>query len=169
MSDLFSDIFKENLLTEKISEEEIHLPSPEDLTHKIILKGRIGRCQDYDEEDEPFPENLITPNVAEELSNKFVYCQSRPEITKSSIQSKQMTYQRMSSTTDRQMLKEFDKFDKDELIKYHEKVLSRIYPKLSNINSGNFNPIPHWNIGAQIAALNIQTPDRYLRINNAMF
>ena len=76
----------------------------------------------------------------------------------------------MSSTTHEKMLKLSEKFEnKDELIEYHETILSRIYPKGINVFSGNFSPIPHWKIGAQIAALNLQTTGPYLRINSAMF
>ena len=67
-------------------------------------------------------------------------------------------------------MKESKKFEnKDEIIDYHETILSRIYPKGFRILSGNFNPIPDWKIGVQIAALNLQTTGPYLRINNAMF
>jgi hypothetical protein len=112
-----------------------------------------------------------TSNVAKELSDMIVYCQSTAGgITQMSIRNKKMNYQRMSSTTDNKVLKEFEKFEnKYELIEYHQNILSRIYPKLSNLQSANFNPIPYWNVGVQIAALNIQTPGRNLRINDAMF
>ena len=76
----------------------------------------------------------------------------------------------MSSTTHEKMLKLSEKFEnKDELIEYHETILSRIYPKGINIFSGNFNPVPHWKTGVQIAALNLQTTGPKLRINSAMF
>ena len=35
--------------------------------------------------------------------------------------------------------------------------------------SGNFNQIPNWKSGVQMAALNVQTSGPYLRLNNAMF
>lgn len=37
-------------------------------------------------------------------------------------------------------------------------MLSRVYPKGQRIDSSNYNPIPFWNVGAQIVALNYQTP-----------
>eukprot|EP00092_Neocalanus_flemingeri_P025151 GFUD01027277.1.p1 GENE.GFUD01027277.1~~GFUD01027277.1.p1 ORF type:complete len:333 (-),score=60.14 GFUD01027277.1:59-1057(-) len=76
----------------------------------------------------------------------------------------------MSSTSHENMLKVVKGLiNKDELVEYHESILSRIYPKESNVFSGNFNPIPHWKTGVQIAALNIQTTGPYLRINSSMF
>jgi phosphatidylinositol phospholipase C gamma-1 len=41
---------------------------------------------------------------------------------------------------------------------YHQVMLSRIYPKGTRIDSGNYNPVPFWNVGSQIVALNYQTP-----------
>jgi hypothetical protein len=90
-------------------------------------------------------------------------------ITMSKIRNNEMKYYNMSSTTAENMLKLSNNSEnKDELIKYHQTILSRIYPK-GNIFSGNFNPIHNWKIGAQMTALNIQTVGPYLRINSTMF
>jgi hypothetical protein len=53
--------------------------------------------------------------------------------------------------------------------KFHEDVLTRTYPAATNIFSQNFNPIPLWQSGAQLNALNMQTPGRPMQVNNAMF
>lgn len=37
---------------------------------------------------------------------------------------------------------------------------SRVYPKGQRIDSSNYNPIPFWNSGGQMVALNYQTPGR---------
>ena len=86
------------------------------------------------------------------------------------VKNQEMKYNNMSSSTFENMLKLSNNVEnKDDLIKYHENVLSRIYPKGRNIFSGNFNPIPTWKTGAQMAALNVQTAGPYLRLNSAMF
>jgi hypothetical protein len=48
---------------------------------------------------------------------------------------------------------------------YNEIQLSRIYPKAQRMDSSNYNPIPMWNIGSQMAALNFQTGDRPMQVN----
>ena len=86
------------------------------------------------------------------------------------VRGRQMKYSSMSSTTYENMLKLSNNLEnKDDLVKYHETVLSRVYPKGMNVFSGNFNPIPNWKVGVQMAALNVQTPGQYLRLNSAMF
>ena len=37
-------------------------------------------------------------------------------------------------------------------------MLSRVYPGGQRIDSSNYNPVPFWNVGCQMVALNYQTP-----------
>lgn len=52
---------------------------------------------------------------------------------------------------------------------YHEVQLSRVYPKAQRVDSSNYNPIPMWNVGSQMAALNFQTGDKPMQLNCAKF
>lgn len=54
-------------------------------------------------------------------------------------------------------------------VKYHAVQLSRIYPKGQRIDSSNYNPVPFWNAGSQMVALNYQTPDKPMQINTGKF
>ena len=47
--------------------------------------------------------------------------------------------------------------------------MSRTYPSGSRIDSSNYIPILAWSAGCQMAALNIQTPDEALLINDGRF
>ena len=118
-----------------------------------------------------FKSSKKTSKIAKELSDLIVYCQTKSGgITMEKIRTNQMKYYNMSSTPHENMLNlSRSPENRDELIKYHETVLSRIYPKGVNVWSGNFSPIPHWKIGAQMVALNIQTAGTYLRTNSSMF
>ena len=55
------------------------------------------------------------------------------------------------------------------ILKYNEKQLSRVYPKGSRLDSSNYDPIRMWNCGVQLVALNYQTPDKAMQLNEAMF
>jgi phosphatidylinositol phospholipase C, gamma-1 len=55
------------------------------------------------------------------------------------------------------------------LLKRHETQFTRIYPKGGRIDSSNYDPIKLWNCGIQMAALNYQTPDRAMQLNEAKF
>jgi len=55
------------------------------------------------------------------------------------------------------------------LLKYNETQFTRVYPKGGRIDSSNYDPIKMWNCGIQMAALNYQTPDRAMQLNEAKF
>ncbi|KAG7260245.1 hypothetical protein CRUP_037029 [Coryphaenoides rupestris] len=47
--------------------------------------------------------------------------------------------------------------DATSFIRHNADKLSRIYPAGSRTDSSNYNPVPFWNVGCQIVALNFQT------------
>eukprot|EP00057_Strongylocentrotus_purpuratus_P018430 XP_011672904.1 PREDICTED: 1-phosphatidylinositol 4,5-bisphosphate phosphodiesterase delta-1-like [Strongylocentrotus purpuratus] len=52
----------------------------------------------------------------------------------------------------------------------HNKIfLSRIYPGGLRTNSSNYSPVPMWDVGAQIVALNFQTPCEEMDLNQGKF
>ena len=57
----------------------------------------------------------------------------------------------------------------DDIYTYHHRQLSRVYPRGTRFDSSNYDPIPFWNFGVQMCALNYQTPDRAMQLNNGMF
>jgi len=52
---------------------------------------------------------------------------------------------------------------------YHRKQLTRVYPPGTNIQSKNLSPMLHWLHGVQLVALNYQTPDMPMVLQEAMF
>lgn len=56
-----------------------------------------------------------------------------------------------------------------ELLRYNRKALTRVYPKGPRVDSSNYDPLRLWLCGVQMVALNYQTPDRSIQINQAMF
>ncbi|KXT05670.1 hypothetical protein AC578_5643 [Pseudocercospora eumusae] len=52
---------------------------------------------------------------------------------------------------------------------HNAKHLMRVYPKGTRISSANLNPVPFWGVGAQICALNWQTFDASMQLNEALF
>uniref|UniRef100_A0A8C3T3A2 Phosphoinositide phospholipase C n=1 Tax=Chelydra serpentina TaxID=8475 RepID=A0A8C3T3A2_CHESE len=57
----------------------------------------------------------------------------------------------------------------EQFILYNQKQLTRIYPSAYRIDSSNFNPIPYWNAGCQLVALNYQSDGRMMQVNQAKF
>jgi len=52
---------------------------------------------------------------------------------------------------------------------YNKKQISRIYPKGTRISSDNYLPQIFWNVGCQMVALNFQTLDIGMQLNNGKF
>lgn len=44
------------------------------------------------------------------------------------------------------------------LVEFNKYQISRVFPAGSRVTSYNFHPIPMWNAGCQMVALNYQTP-----------
>ncbi|XP_049659192.1 1-phosphatidylinositol 4,5-bisphosphate phosphodiesterase eta-1 isoform X10 [Accipiter gentilis] len=57
----------------------------------------------------------------------------------------------------------------EQFMLYNQKQLTRIYPSAYRIDSSNFNPLPYWNVGCQLVALNYQTEGRVMQLNEAKF
>ncbi|CAJ0928499.1 unnamed protein product [Ranitomeya imitator] len=57
----------------------------------------------------------------------------------------------------------------EQFMMYNQKQLTRIYPSAYRIDSSNFNPVPYWNSGIQLVALNYQTEGRMMELNRAKF
>ncbi|XP_060577835.1 1-phosphatidylinositol 4,5-bisphosphate phosphodiesterase beta-4-like isoform X1 [Ruditapes philippinarum] len=56
-----------------------------------------------------------------------------------------------------------------EFVNYNKRQMSRIYPKGGRVDSGNYMPQIFWNAGCQMVALNFQTPDLAMQLNQGKF
>jgi len=56
-----------------------------------------------------------------------------------------------------------------EFVNYNKRQLSRIYPKGTRADSSNYLPQIFWNAGCQMVALNFQTPDLAMQLNQGKF
>ena len=57
----------------------------------------------------------------------------------------------------------------ESFLRYNLTHNSRIYPAGARINSSNYMPQLFWNVGCQMVALNFQTPDLSMQLNQAKF
>ncbi|XP_060525896.1 1-phosphatidylinositol 4,5-bisphosphate phosphodiesterase epsilon-1-like isoform X2 [Cylas formicarius] len=55
------------------------------------------------------------------------------------------------------------------LVAHTQTQLMRTYPAPMRIDSSNFNPVIFWSFGIQMSALNYQTDDTAMQLNNALF
>ncbi|XP_052767195.1 1-phosphatidylinositol 4,5-bisphosphate phosphodiesterase beta-4-like isoform X1 [Mya arenaria] len=56
-----------------------------------------------------------------------------------------------------------------DLVNYNKRQMSRIYPKGGRVDSSNYMPQIFWNAGCQMVALNFQTPDLAMQLNQGKF
>ncbi|CAJ0585633.1 unnamed protein product, partial [Mesorhabditis spiculigera] len=103
-----------------------------------------------------------TARIASELSNLVVYCQAVPFNPERVGHGK---FWEMCSFVETKLEKLLEK----GLVTFNIRQITRVYPLGSRITSANFNPMPMWNAGCHMVALNYQTGDRPMQLNQGKF
>ncbi|ORX89142.1 PLC-like phosphodiesterase [Basidiobolus meristosporus CBS 931.73] len=167
------EILGDSLLTSSIDVAGISLPSPTKLKNKIMIKGKIVRSElseevvsssDSEAASESKPKTKKV-KVAKALSDLVVYCKA---VHFQGFDGVERRFDEISSFKEHTSLK-FCEEDFGKYIKYNQLQLSRIYPSGTRVNSSNYDPTPHWAAGCQVVALNYQTYDRSMDLNQALF
>ncbi|KAL4659275.1 1-phosphatidylinositol 4,5-bisphosphate phosphodiesterase delta-3-A-like [Arapaima gigas] len=178
------------LLTRPISSQQMkHLPSPEDLRGRILIKGKkeSPRLEKTDStvsnssfaEDEAGGDTkgkkdlakTVPSKLSRELSDLVVYCQSV------SFNGFEQTAKRppsdMCSFSENEALKHIKESgmcrNRKLFVRHNSRQLSRIYPSGQRLQSSNYDPKPMWNCGCQMVALNFQTPGEQMDLNQGRF
>ncbi|XP_043082402.1 1-phosphatidylinositol 4,5-bisphosphate phosphodiesterase delta-1a isoform X2 [Puntigrus tetrazona] len=179
------------LLTQPLGHQmPSNFPGPEELKGCFLVKGkRLNKLdaafnnnttEDVDcvsEEDEaaelkeaeqkPKEKSSKKIQLAKELSDLVIYCKS-------------VHFSNFEHSRDNQAFYEMASFKESKAINLAESSatafihhnmdkLSRIYPAGSRTDSSNYNPVPLWNAGCQIVALNFQTAGKEMDLNQARF
>ncbi|XP_073973209.1 small wing phospholipase C gamma 1 isoform X2 [Rhodnius prolixus] len=106
--------------------------------------------------------------ITKEISNLIIYCRSVPfNIDK--LKQTGFLYAEMSSFPETKAEKLMCQQEIRFFVNYHQYQFSRVYPKGQRIDSSNYNPLPIWNAGCQMVALNYQTPDKAMQLNQSRF
>ncbi|KAJ8389936.1 hypothetical protein AAFF_G00112210 [Aldrovandia affinis] len=181
-------ILREKLLSKPLSSQPLkHLPSPEELKGRILVKGKKESaqlekmdscsCSSSSSEDESEggsrPKSKKDPGkpvqsskLSPELSALVVYCRSVPFHGFDHASKKPPS--EMSSFSENDALKQIK--DSGKLfVRHNSKYLSRIYPSGQRLQSSNYDPQEMWNCGCQIVALNYQTPGEQMDLNQGRF
>ncbi|CAH4038538.1 1-phosphatidylinositol 4,5-bisphosphate phosphodiesterase gamma-1 [Pieris brassicae] len=109
-----------------------------------------------------------TWRIAKEMSDLIVYCRS-VTFNQERIRNKGFIFNEMSSFPETKAERLMCSQETAFFMKYHAVQLSRIYPKGQRIDSSNYSPLPFWNAGSQMVALNYQTPDKAMQVNMGKF
>lgn len=105
------------------------------------------------------------PSISNELSELLVYCQAVAFNPDFWLQDPRECFYEMCSFSETK----HEKYLERGLKLFNIRHLSRVYPHGGRVTSSNFNPLPMWNSGCQMVALNFQTGDRSMQLNIAKF
>ncbi|RWS13143.1 1-phosphatidylinositol 4:5-bisphosphate phosphodiesterase delta-4-like isoform X2 [Dinothrombium tinctorium] len=140
MAHLLTSILGDFLYRDAVKEGN-DLPSPEELAKKILIKAKKLNVESEDENEISDEEN--NQSVPGNLGEMFSLSETKAE--------------ELASTSE------------NEFVETTKKRMCRIYPRGTRTNSSNYNPIPYWNVGCQMVALNYQTPGVAMLLNDAKF
>lgn len=148
---------------------EYHLPNEadsddesEDDEPEEVKKDREA----YEKQKKECPQGIIIPQLAE----LGVYAQSVKPANNSWFESEleDRPNNHLINVSESGLLPLLAKHS-SKIGKHNAAHLMRVYPKGTRISSRNLNPVPFWGIGAQICALNWQTFDASMQLNEALF
>ncbi|XP_069047232.1 1-phosphatidylinositol 4,5-bisphosphate phosphodiesterase gamma-1-like isoform X1 [Lepisosteus oculatus] len=106
--------------------------------------------------------------IALELSELVVYCRPVP-FDEEKIGTDRACYRDMSSFPETKAEKYANRAKGRKFLQYNRRQLSRVYPKGQRLDSSNYDPLPMWLCGSQLVALNFQTPDKPMQLNQSLF
>ncbi|XP_070829464.1 1-phosphatidylinositol 4,5-bisphosphate phosphodiesterase delta-1-like [Chaetodon trifascialis] len=171
-----------------------NFPSPEELKGKFLIKGkRLNKLEasfasdavaddtdvteeeesnnDDDDEDEQKEEEKSKKKkklkLAKELSDMVIYCKS-VHFNGFEDARNNLSFYEMSSFKEGKAVK-LAEGSANPYVRHNVDKLSRIYPAGSRADSSNYNPVPLWNAGCQIVALNFQTTCPDMDLNQGRF
>uniref|UniRef100_A0A8C2Z8I1 Phosphoinositide phospholipase C n=1 Tax=Cyclopterus lumpus TaxID=8103 RepID=A0A8C2Z8I1_CYCLU len=105
--------------------------------------------------------------IALELSDLVIYC--RPVPFDEDSKGHRACFRDMSSFPETKAEKYVNKMKGKRFLQYNRLQLSRIYPRGQRLDSSNYDPLPMWLCGSQLVALNFQTADKPMQMNQALF
>jgi Phosphatidylinositol-specific phospholipase C, X domain/Phosphatidylinositol-specific phospholipase C, Y domain len=186
MAEVLVKVFGDMLLSTPIESDADSIPSPKMLEGLVLLKGKLvmGEVEAESDEDHS-PRSFLMNNVglrisraqspvtepkkrefSQCLSDLIVYFKGQPwkSIEVNQFNPQTLKFNQIISITDRKatvmlnLIKDISKFN-----------VVRVYPSIIRVNSSNFDPLPFWFAGIQMVALNFQTNDRPMELNQAFF
>jgi phosphatidylinositol phospholipase C delta len=167
MANIMRTVFGSKLLT--TVEADFSRFTPEALKMKILVKWSMNTSDDPDEKE--------TDGPCEEQKKAKGHGHAKcPELSATVTVAAHKTKDWGQSAKpyfiqsfDESKVESFAKNSRTEFTEMNTRMMSRIYPKGSRVNSSNYFPTLAWSMGAQVVALNFQTWDAPLRLNDGFF
>lgn len=148
---------------------EYHLPNEEDSSSDSDSsedEEAKKAHQQYHQQKQECPQGTIVPELAE----LGVYAQSVKPVNNSWFEAdlEGAPHHQLINVSESGLKKHLPG-NSPKIARHNAHHLMRVYPKGTRISSKNLQPVPFWGIGAQICALDWQTFDASMQINEALF
>lgn len=181
MADDLTNILGDLLYIPTESSLEGALPSPERLRGMVVLKGRrpdgTADEDDTDEgtddeeqplrsEDQMKAQQKLSVKIAPQLAKLTLFHGTGHKSWDKSVRNPTHHMHSFSESKVRTLCKTFKS---RKWTVYNQTHMTRTYPSGKRVDSSNYNPMLAWSTGCQLVALNFQTPDPFLRINDGRF
>ncbi|KAK1756918.1 hypothetical protein QBC47DRAFT_297983 [Echria macrotheca] len=143
-------------------------------TPNTITEGRVhdtssgspSECESESEKDST--NRKFSSKINPVLGELGVYCVGIPFEGFESPEAKK--YNHIFSFKEKTFAEKSQPRELKQQLKIHNmRYMMRVYPNGNRIRSSNFDPLPYWKRGVQMAALNWQTFDTGMQLNQAMF
>ncbi|KAK9238017.1 PLC-like phosphodiesterase [Lipomyces kononenkoae] len=198
MAEIMRTTFGDKLITAPTMTNMLSLPNPEDLKHKILIKVKgsdqderdafrnevVGSTsesttsteaslsEDTDSGRDPVRKRVKKKSgnskIAHALGDLGVYIRGVKYRNFALPESRTLTHCfSFGERSYNSLCKDEDK--QSQLERHNRRHLMRVYPSGFRFTSSNYDPIICWKRGVQMAALNWQTFDLGLQMNDAMF
>ena len=179
------------LYTPKEEDTKGLLPSPDSLRGRVVIKGKRPPEPDdaaieetADNEEDPYADEGETgdapslvrkkesaskpPKIVKELADLTLFDGTKyKQFSKSILEPPS----RMHSISEPKIAKILNKSPTNSTMwrQYNVQHMTRTYPAGARVDSSNYNPILPWALGCQLVALNFQTCDSPLILNDGLF
>jgi len=183
------EILGDSLYIPKEDSLQRRLPSPSDLRGMVVIKGRRPtEMDDFDDRTSDFgaPSTAYMSETSSQWNSSTASSQQQNLLQKVCPALARLTLfhgtklkdwdtsilnptHYMHSFSETKISKLSRKPDRQKWVVYNQSHMSRSYPAGSRVDSSNYSPILPWAMGTQLVALNFQTVDPPLLLNDGRF
>ena len=186
-------ILGDRLFVPKETDHNLVLPSPASLRGKVAIKGKRppdpddapveDDPDDDDEEEDPY--GAISPKRANPTKEEIAKKGKPPKVCKelSSLTLFHGTKYKAFDNSIAEPCSHMHSIGETKIVKivnrnashtqqwreYNQSHMTRTYPAGARVDSSNYNPVLAWALGCQLVALNFQTADTPLVLNDGLF
>jgi len=183
---LLEENLGEHLYIPTVEDRKDDLPSPEHLRGKVIIKGKRPPEEDDDpvvgvaadgpaqtppngDDDDSAKTGNSEKKIVAELSRLTLFHGTKFKSFEKSIVEPVSHMHSFSETKISKILKAGGESAVAMWRQYNVHHMTRTYPVGTRVDSSNYSPVLAWSLGSQLVALNFQTNETPLFLNDGMF